>query len=299
MAERPQAILIAGPTASGKSALALRLAEAEGGAIINADSQQIYREWRILTARPSAAETARAPHHLYGHQPIAATYSVGHWLREVTEVLQACQARGTLPIIVGGTGLYFKALTEGIAPIPTTPPDIRTRGEAKLAALGLATFAAEFTARDPETAAKTDLANPMRVLRAWEVLETTGRGLAAWQAETPPPLLDLAACRTFAVVPDRAQLYANCRTRFDAMLASGAVDEARTVMAADPPRSAPGLKALGAPELFAHIRGDLTLDEAADAAKQATCRYAKRQLTWVRNQMAGWQRIAPGTSPEG
>ncbi|MEM8699173.1 MAG: tRNA (adenosine(37)-N6)-dimethylallyltransferase MiaA [Pseudomonadota bacterium] len=293
MPDTPRAVLIAGPTASGKSALAMEIALSRRGAIINADSQQIYREWRVLTARPSAEDEARAPHFLYGHIAVTDPYSMGHWLREVEETLAICQSQDLLPILTGGTGLYFKALTEGIAPIPSTPPKIRARGEDELNRHGLTAFAAAFAERDPETAAATDLANPMRVLRAWEVLETTGKPLTAWHAETSPPLLDLNACETIAVTPDREMLYARCRDRFDRMLAEGALDEARAVMASNPPPSAPGLKALGAPELMAHLKGEISLEASAAAAKQATCRYAKRQLTWIRNQMPNWRRHNP------
>ena len=186
----------------------MRLAEAQNGAIVNADSQQIFAEWRILTARPSAEEENRLPHFLYGHRSIRDTYSVGHWLREVEEVLETCVARGLTPVIVGGTGLYFRALTEGIAPIPPTPPEIRARGESKLEDLGLPAFADAFATRDPETAAVTDMINPMRVLRAWEVLETTGHGLAHWRRHNDPPLLPLDTVDAMAVVPEREALYA-------------------------------------------------------------------------------------------
>ena len=286
MSVRP--VLIAGPTASGKSALALSLAEETGGAIINADSQQVYSGWRVLSARPSVEDEARAPHYLYGHVAMDADYSTGHWLRDTEKVLADCAANNLRPIIVGGTGLYFKALTEGLAPIPAVPSEVRAAGEAELARLGREQFAESFAARDPETAAKIDLENPRRVLRAWEVLEASGTGLAEWQARTPPPLLRLEDCETIALTPPRDWLYARCEARFDAMLAEGALDEVRAVMAMELPAAAPSLKAVGAPELMAHLRGEMTLQAASDAAKQETRRYAKRQSTWIRNQMAGW-----------
>lgn len=284
-------ILIAGPTASGKSALALQLARENNGVIINADSQQIYREWRVLSARPSPEEEARAPHHLYGHVCLAQDYSVGHWLRDLEPVLDSVRAAGQTPIIVGGTGLYFRALTQGLAEIPAIPDDTKTRSEAELERMGLAAFAEALAARDPETAAQTDLANPRRVLRAWDVLEATGRGLADWRAATPPPLIRLEDARALALVPPRDWLYARCEERFDQMIATGAVDEVRAVRDTFDPL--PDLKAVGARELLAHLNGDMSLEEAVATAKTETRRYAKRQLTWIRNQMADWPIVDP------
>ena len=290
-----EAILIFGPTASGKSALALDLARAHRGAVVNADSRQIFREWRVLTARPSPEDEAALPHFLYGRLPLTAGYSTGQWLRELKPVLERCRKDGLTPIVTGGTGLYFKALTEGIAPIPPTPPDIRARGENELEASGLSFFAETLARRDPETAAEIDLENPARVLRAWEVLETTGIGLTEWRGRTEPPLLPLDACDARVLIPDRDVLYARCEARFDAMLQNGALDEARRVLELDLPSTAPGLKVLGAAELLQHLKGELTLDDAAERAKTATRRYAKRQLTWARHQMRAWQ-IAPPPS---
>jgi tRNA dimethylallyltransferase len=289
-------ILIAGPTASGKSALALGLARRFGGAVINADSQQVYRDWRILSARPTSSDEAQAPHFLYGHVALEARYSVGAWLREVAETLAQCRARALTPIITGGTGLYFKALTQGLAPIPPIPAGIRAEGEAELKRLGLARFAAQLAERDPETTATLDKANPLRLLRAWEVLLTTGTGLAEWRRRTAPPLLPLDQTTAFTLTPPRDWLHARCDARFDAMLEHGVLDEVASVMARvkalnlDP--SLPGLKAVGAPELMAHLAGALSLDEATTRAKTATRRYAKRQLTWARNQMFRWQVLS-------
>lgn len=281
-------VLVAGPTASGKSSLALALAGALGGVVINADSQQVYGGWRILTARPSQPEEARAPHRLYGHVPLGAPYSVGEWLRDLGPVLAEARAAGLRPIIVGGTGLYFRALTAGLAVIPPIPAAVRARGEAALERDGLGAFAAALAARDAATAARIDLANPARVLRAWEVLEATGRPLAAWQDDTPAPLLPLAGTVPLALLPPREVLAARCDARLDAMLAEGVLDEVRAVMALGLAPDAPGMKAVGAPEFMAHLRGETTLDTALAAAKLATRRYAKRQLTWIRGQMAGW-----------
>lgn len=285
------AILIAGPTASGKSALALALAAALGGVVINADSQQVYAGWRILTARPSAADEMRAPHRLYGHVPLGAPYSAGAWLRDLRAVLSEARGAGLRPIIVGGTGLYFRALTQGLAEIPPVSPATRARGMAALERLGLAAVAGELAARDPATTARIDLANPARVLRAWEVLEDTGRPLADWQDDTPPPLLPLAATLPIALMPPRPVLIARCEARLDAMLREGVLDEVRAVMALGLAPDAPGMRAVGAPEFMAHLRGEVGLAEALAAAKAATRQYVKRQLTWIGGQMAGWQRI--------
>ena len=281
-------LLIAGPTASGKSALALEIAERVGGAVVNADALQVYAEWRVLTARPGAAETARAPHHLYGHVPGRAPYSVGAWLRDAEAVLARLRDAGRRPVIVGGTGLYFTALTEGLTALPPVAPEIRAAAEARLARLGREGFADEVARRDPDTAARIDRANPARLLRAWETLEQTGEGLAAHWARTPPPLLPLDACETRLVLPDRAALYTRCDARFDAMLAEGALAEVARARAADPPLSAQAWAALGARALAAHLDGRLTLAEAAAAAKRATRNYAKRQLTWARGRMGRW-----------
>lgn len=291
----PRPILIAGPTASGKSALAMALARRLGGAVINADSQQVYREWRILTARPSAEDEAEVPHFLYGEVSIAAAYSAGAWLADAAATLAACRDRALRPIIVGGTGLYFRALTGGLAPIPPIPPEIRSQVESELARLGPQALFRRLAARDPETAAAIDPANPARILRALEVLEATGTGLAEWQRRTGPPLLPLVQTVPLALTPPRELLYARAETRLDAMLEAGVLDEVAQVMALGPAPSLPGMKATGAAELMAHLRGELPLDAALVRAKTATRNYAKRQLTWIRHQMRGWQRLE---SPE-
>ena len=283
-------LLIAGPTASGKSDYALAEA-AKGGVIINADASQVYGGWRILAARPSASEEAQAPHRLYGHVAPSARYSVGAWLRDLAPALRRAQADGLRPIIVGGTGLYFKALTEGLADIPEPSDDIRAAIDARLKAEGLDALVADLTARDPDTAAAADVMNPMRVTRALEVLEATGKGLAAWRAETPPPLI--AVAEKVLIAPERETLYARCDLRFDRMIEAGALDEARAMAALGLDPALPAMRAVGAPELFAHLRGAISLDEAAVAAKQATRNYAKRQMTWMRNQMKDWSRIDP------
>ncbi|TMV84057.1 tRNA (adenosine(37)-N6)-dimethylallyltransferase MiaA [Thioclava sp. BHET1] len=282
-AEQP--VLIAGPTASGKSALALEIARRQGGVIVNADALQVYGCWRVLTARPSAAETAQAPHHLYGHVAREAAYSVGHWLRDLAPLL----GKGARPIITGGTGLYFSALTEGLAEIPPTPPAIRQEADARRAAEGIAPLLAEL---DPETRAKIDTLNPARIQRAWEVQRATGRGLAAWQGETGAPLLPLAQVQAIVLRPDRDWLSHRIARRFHQMLDHGALEEARAEMPYWEP-SRPSARAIGAAELIAHLEGAMTLAEAEEAAVIATRQYAKRQRTWFRNRMKAWQPWDP------
>jgi tRNA dimethylallyltransferase len=279
-------VLIAGPTASGKSALALQIAQNSGGVIINADALQVFDGWRVLTARPDDADLALAPHLLYGHVPFDADYSVGHWLRQVGDILANPPAR---PIIVGGTGLYFRALTEGLADIPRTPPDIRAQAEALLADGGLPALLDDM---DAPTRARIDVQNPMRVQRAWEVLHATGRSLADWQDATPPPLLPLDMVTPIVINADRDWLNARINLRFGLMLENGAVDEARAME----PRWNPAhlsSKAIGAPEMIAYIRGNMSLEEAREAACTASHQYAKRQRTWFRARMKGWQPYIP------
>jgi tRNA dimethylallyltransferase len=291
VAHHPCPILIAGPTASGKSALAMALAQRLGGCVINADALQVYAEWRILTARPGPEDEAEVPHRLYGQIPAATAHSVGAWLRDLRGVLAECRAQGWRPIIAGGTGLYFKALTEGLAEIPEPDAAVRRAGEARLAEGGREALAADLAARDPATLAAIDARNPARLLRAWEVLEATGRGLAAWRAATPEPLVHPDAAVRLKLLPDRAALYARTDARLDTMVAQGVLDEVAEVMRLGLPRQAPALKAVGAPEFMAHLRGEMTLDEAVAQAKLATRHYAKRQMTWLRNQMVAWTTI--------
>lgn len=274
-----QPVLIAGPTASGKSALALEIAQAAGGVIVNADASQVYACWQVISARPDAQELAQAPHRLYGHLPQDAPYSTGHWLREVAQILR----EGIRPIIVGGTGLYFQALTEGLADIPQTPRALRLRADA----IALEDLRAEL---DAATAATIDLANRARVQRAWEVLHATGRGLAQWQADTPAPLLPLSACTPIALNVERDWLAARIERRFDLMLEGGALDEVRAIEPQYNP-VLPAHKAIGVPELVAYLRGTCTLEEARTAAIIATRQYAKRQRTWIRSKMADWHKL--------
>lgn len=274
-------VLIAGPTASGKSALALEVADRQGGVIVNADASQVYDCWRVITARPSAADEAQAPHLLYGHVSGTAPYSTGHWLREVTEVLQ----QGHRPIITGGTGLYFAALTQGLAQIPQTPDDIRQRGDQ----LDLDTLRA---ALDPQTANSIDLENRARVQRAWEVLQATGRGLAAWQADTAAPVLPLAQTYPISFSVERDWLNARIARRFDQMLAQGALAEVEAMQPYYTP-TLPAHRAIGVPELMAYLNAEISLDAARDAVVIATRQFAKRQRTWARSKMADWHQFQP------
>ncbi len=282
--DRP--VLIAGPTASGKSALALDLARRDGGIIVNADALQVYDCWRILTARPSAADLAQAPHALYGHVGRDTAYSVGHWLRELGDLMAGPERL----IVTGGTGLYFSALTEGLAEIPPIPPEVRQEADARRAEAGAGALLAEL---DATTAARIDRLNPARIQRAWEVLRATGRGLAAWQAETAPPLVPLARAAAFVLEAPPDWLNPRIDRRFDAMMAEGALDEVRAELPHWVP-TRPSARAIGAAELMAHLRGETTATAAVAAAKLATRQYAKRQRTWFRNRMAGWVRLAPG-----
>jgi len=275
-------VLIAGPTGSGKSALAMDLAARDGRLIVNADALQVYDCWRVLSARPSVAEEAALPHALYGHIGRDQDYSVGAWLREVAGLL-------TRPVvIVGGTGLYFRALTEGLAEIPPIPAAIRAEADA-LRLSGEVDVMRQ--ALDDATAAKTELLNPVRVQRAYEVQRATGRGMAAWQADTSAPLLPLCDAQTLVLQPTVSWLDARIPRRTFVMLDEGALDEARAALPhwqADRPWA----RAIGAPELVAHLRGESTFNAARDAAILASRQYAKRQFTWFRNQAPiAWPRI--------
>jgi tRNA dimethylallyltransferase len=276
-------VLIAGPTASGKSALAAAIVARDGGVIVNADALQVYGCWRLLTARPSPEETAALPHRLYGHVGRDSAYSAGHWLREVAAIL----GQGQRPVIVGGTGLYFAALTEGLTAIPPTPPALRHKADALRAQQGLRAL---LDGLDPATLARIDRRNPARVQRAWEVLQATGRGLADWQDLTGPPLLPLDRAEALVLMPDRDWLADRIDRRFDAMMRAGALDE----VAAELPHwrpDRPSARAIGAMELVAHLRGETGLDAAVAAAKLATRHYAKRQRTWFRGRMRAWRPV--------
>ena len=274
--EKP--VLIAGPTASGKSALALHIAERQGGVIVNADAMQVFDGWRIVTARPTDADLSRAPHRLYGHVPFDMAYSVGHWLRDIAPLLE-----GARPIIVGGTGLYLSALTEGLAEIPETPSTVRVEADAM-------PLPALLAGLDAATRNRIDVQNRARVQRAWEVLTHTGRGLADWQDDTPPPLLCLSGATAIVLDAPKDWLTPRIATRFDTMLAAGALDEARAMLPVWNP-SQLSSKAIGAPELISHLRGQIDLPTARVQAITSSVQYAKRQRTWFRKRMRKWETI--------
>ena len=274
-----QPVLIAGPTASGKSSLALAIAETQGGVIVNADASQIYNCWRVITACPSKDDEARALHALYRHTAYNAPHSAGHWLREVAPVLEDAQR----PIIVGGTGLYFTALTQGLADIPATPPEVRWQGDK----LDLASMLDQL---DLDTVSRIDVANRARVQRAWEVHTSTGRGLARWQDETPPPLVDPEHSFNIVLDAEKEWLTPRIEQRFDLMVAGGAMDEIASMDVHYDP-TLPSCRAIGVTELIKYHRGELDLQAAREEACIATRQYAKRQRTWFRSKMRNWNVI--------
>jgi tRNA dimethylallyltransferase len=294
----PDAILIAGPTASGKSALALTLAQRIGGCVINADAMQVYRDLRIITARPSPAEEAGVPHRLYGHVDAAVNYSVGHYLRDASAAIEEARRLQRVPILVGGTGLYFKALTRGLAAVPPIPDAVRERVREMLATRGPEALHAELGQRDPAAAARLNPRDRMRIARAFEVIEATGRSLADWHQEGAAPILDPSRAIKLFLAPERAALYARIDARFAQMLAAGAVDEVRRLAARELDPLLPAMKAHGVPWMIRHLRGELTLAEAAAQAQADTRHYAKRQFTWFRHQLADWPQVAPEAAAE-
>lgn len=294
------ATLIAGPTASGKSSLALAIARQTGAEIVNADSMQVYGVLRVLTARPSPDEEAERPHHLYGHVSPSVAYSTGEWLRAAACLIESAAGSGRRLVFVGGTGLYFRALTGGLSEMPTVPEDIRLGWRARLAGEGAAALHALLRTRDAEAAARLGPADGQRIVRALEVLEATGRPIGHWQGRRGPSLIDPATARCLVMAPDRALLRRRIDDRFDAMVAAGALDEVRALLALGLDPALPAMKAIGVPELAGHLRGAATLDQALERAKAATRQYAKRQETWFRHQLGpDWQRIGPDDVPPG
>ena len=291
-------MLIAGPTASGKSALALALAEKLGGTIVNADSMQVYANLRVITARPSPEEEARVQHVLYGHVDEAENYSVGRWSLDVAEALAGVAAQGRVPILVGGTGLYFKALTEGLAAVPPVPAEIRSQVRARLAAEGVAPLYAELIERDPVTAHRLMPLDRVRIARALEVILATGRSLSEWHQQGMAPLIDPARAVKIFVNRERGDLVSRIDARFATMLQAGALDEVRALAARHLDPLLPAMKAHGVPWLVRHLDGEISLDEAAEGARMDTRRYAKRQVTWFRGQMKDWAAVAPDVSPD-
>ena len=286
-------VLIAGPTASGKSALALELAQKTGGVIINADSMQVYRDLRVITARPTAEEETKVPHRLYGHVDAAVNFSAGHWVADAAAALAEVRAQNRLPIFVGGSGLYFKALTRGLSAVPPIPPAIREGVRARLERDGVEALHAELARRDPASAERLKPRDRTRIARALEVEEATGRSLTDWHREGLPPLLPPGEFGALFLAPDRDRLYARIDARFDAMLKAGALEEAAALAARHLDPLLPAMKAHGVPALIRHLGGEITREEAAEIGRANTRHYAKRQFTWFRHQLPEFQWVKP------
>ncbi len=276
-------LLLTGPTASGKSALAVQLARATGGAIVNADSQQVYADLRIVSARPTAEEEAQAPHLLYGHVAADVRYTTGAWLREVTATIRHLWEQGVLPILTGGTGLYFRSLVQGLAHIPPVPATIAAQSQAHLEKVGLQAFYAQLVAQDP-LAAALDPTNPQRLVRAWAVWHQTGRSIVAWQQDPMQAPLPEAQFLPFALVPERETIYRRANARVHAMVEAGVLDEIQALLTHNIPATLPILKSHGVPEFAAVVRGEMRLEDAIAAAQQNTRKYIKRQITWLKHQ---------------
>lgn len=284
------ALLIAGPTAAGKTALAIEAARRLDGEIINADSMQIYEGLPIITACPDEDERAAAPHHLFGTVDPGLRWSVGEWSQAALALFDGIVSRGKTPILVGGTGLYFNALTIGLAPVPEISPETRAKAACLLEEGGLVAVRAEAERQDPVSAAKVKPADRQRLLRLVEVGWETGRALSSFHAETTP-LLGERAWRGIVIEPDRQALYDRIDFRFDLMLDQGALEEVARFKERGLAPDLPAMKALGVPQLIAHLAGELELPEAIEIAKRESRRYAKRQMTWFRNQQASWDRV--------
>lgn len=286
------AILITGPTASGKSALALKLAAEAGGVVINADSMQVYDTLRVVTARPSDDDMQGVPHYLYGHVPTHASYSTGDWLREIESLLETLKAENRLPVIIGGTGLYFKALTGGLSEMPVIPDEIRAHLRGRERVEGAEVLHAELSLRDPEVAAKLNPQDGQRIVRALEVLEATGQSIADFQRKSGPMIVDPDKARKIVVLPERVRLHDRINRRFALMMDQGAVEEVEALLAQDLPPEMPAMKAIGVSQIASMLRGEISRAQAVELASAATRQYAKRQMTWFRNQMDEcWERI--------
>ena len=292
LCDNQKPILIAGATASGKSSLAIDLAKKFNGVVVNADALQVYQSWSILTARPPKEDLVQAPHCLYGHIPLLSDYSSGHWVREIKELIPALKAEKLRPIIVGGTGLYFKALTDGLANIPEISDETRLAANRLQAQNGSGVFAQMLNEEVPEALNHLDRSNPKRTMRAWEVWHETGKPLHEWHKEMPPPPLPLKDTVPLLLTHEVDWLNARIEKRFDLMLQSGAIEECHDVLDNHLwDKSHPSCKAIGAYEIVQHIKGNMTLDDARTSATAQTRRYAKRQRTWARSKMASWHKI--------
>jgi tRNA dimethylallyltransferase len=288
-----KAVLIAGPTASGKSALALALAQKTDGIIINTDSMQVYRDLRVLTARPTREEEALAPHRLYGHVDASINFSAGAWVADAAKMLEEARAQDRLPIFVGGSGLYFKALTRGLSAVPPISPDVREAVRARLERDGVEALHAELARRDPAYAERLKVRDRTRIARALEVVEATGRSLTDWHREGLPPILPSGEFHALFLSPEREALYARIDARFDAMLKAGALEEVSALAARKLDPLLPAMKAHGVPALIRHLAGELALEEAAVIGRADTRHYAKRQFTWFRHQLPEFEWLSP------
>ena len=287
------AVLIAGPTASGKSALALELAQSTGGVVINADSMQVYRDLRVITARPTPEEEADVPHRLYGHIDAAVNFSAGAWVNDAALALAEARAQHRLAILAGGSGLYFKALTRGLSAVPPIAAEIRESVRARLERDGVEALHAELAQRDPPSAERLKPRDRTRIARALEVIEGTGRSLTDWHRDGLPPLLPAGSFRALFLEPDRDALYARIDARFEAMLKSGAMDEVAALAARGLDPLLPAMKAHGVPALIRHLKGEITREEAAEIGRADTRHYAKRQFTWFRHQLPEFEWVKP------
>jgi tRNA dimethylallyltransferase len=287
------AVLIAGPTASGKSALALSLAERTGGIVINTDSMQVYRDLRIITARPTPGEEARVPHRLYGHVDAGVNCSAGMWVTDAAAALAEARAQHRLPIFIGGSGLYFKALTRGLSAVPPIPPEVREDVRARLERDGVEALHGLLAQRDPVAAERLKPRDRTRVARALEVIEATGRSLTDWHRDGLPPLLPPDRVKAVFLAPDREGLYARIDARFGAMLDAGALEEVRALAERHLDPLLPAMKAHGVPALIRHLRGEISLADAAEIGRADTRHYAKRQFTWFRHQLPEFQWVRP------
>lgn len=292
---KPRAILIAGPTASGKSRLAIELACRLNGTVINTDSMQIYSDLRIITARPTHEDEAAVPHRLFGYQDASIQGSVARWLEGAGEALSQCESAGQLPIFVGGTGLYFRALVEGLSNIPPVPDEIRTELRRWAVGRSAEEIHARLFAVDPSTAVTLRPSDPQRNLRALEILVATGRPLSSFHSDRAGALLSPDACLAVFLAPDRDLLRDNINTRFDVMLREGAIDEVRRLKARHLDHALPAMRAHGVPALMQFLDGNISLEEAAEIGKADTRRYAKRQHTWFRHQAPWFQWITPSS----
>lgn len=292
-AQDAKAVLIAGPTASGKSALALALANVTGGVVINTDSMQVYRDLRVLTARPTPEEEAQVPHRLYGYCDAAVNCSAGTWVADAAAALAEARALKRLPIFIGGTGLYFKALTRGLSAVPPIPAQIRDDVRARMERDGVEALHAELAKRDPVSGEKLKPRDSARVARALEVIEATGRALPDWHGEGLPPLLGPEGVTAVFLAPDRKELYARINARFEAMLENGALDEVAALAERKLDPMLPAMKAHGVPALIRYLKGEITREQAVEIGQTDTRHYAKRQFTWFRHQLPEFDWVTP------